>query len=72
MDYTAVGQVIELCIPAGNTSASFVIDVTDDEIYEANEMATATIIVLSSLATRRILLGTPGLHRITIFDNDGT
>ena len=71
VDYSATSQILNLCIPAGSTSVSFTISVIDDDIYEADEMLMATIVILTNIANQSIFLGTPGVHTITILDNDG-
>ena len=70
VDYTASSQILNLCIPAGSTSVSFTISVVDDDISEDDEMLTATIIILASVANQSIFLGTPGVHTLTIRDDD--
>ena len=70
VDYTASSQILNLCIPAGSTSVSFTISVVDDDISEDVEMLTATIIILASVANQSIFLGTPGVHTLTIRDDD--
>ena len=70
VDYTASSQILNLCIPAGSTSVSFTISVVDDDISEDDEMLTAAIIIMTSVANQSIFLGTPGVHTLTIRDDE--
>ena len=72
VDYTATSQILNLCIPAGSTSVSFTISVIDDDISEDDEMLMATIVIMTSIANQSIFLGTPGVHTLTIRDDEGS
>ncbi|MDB5387458.1 MAG: hypothetical protein JWM11_3104, partial [Planctomycetaceae bacterium] len=66
-----VGQII---LPAGQTTATFIIDITNDFIVEQDETISLTLGVKSGATgtIRNVTLGNPLTDTITIFDDDNT
>ncbi len=70
-DYTVNGQAsgsnpLTVAVPAGSTSAAFVVNVKDDAADELNEVLTLTLTGTSS----GLRTGTPDAFALTIGDND--
>ncbi len=63
LDYTAISGT--LTFPPGETTATFLLPITDDNVYEANE--TAMLQLDSSL---NLELAPPNMVTLTIVDND--
>ena len=55
-------------IPAGSVNTSFDIPITDDNIFEQNEIFYLTIDQSSSL--NGVIIGSPNEAVVNIFDND--
>ena len=65
-----VFETFNITIPAGDTSASFNISISDDDIFETNESFSVTI-DSSSLPHRLLVQSEECMVMVTIFDDDG-
>ena len=57
-----------MTFPAGSTSVSFDVNVTNDDILESNEKFNLNII--SSSVPDQVIIGNPKQSTVTIVDND--
>ena len=65
MDYTSGPYTVT--IPAGQTTATFNVPITDDMIFEGNENFMLTI---NQTLLCSVTRGTPSKATVNIFDND--
>ena len=65
VDYTSGGY--EVTFPAGSTTATLRINITDDDIPESKESFTASL----STTSERVSVGPAGTATVNIEDNNG-
>ena len=57
-----------MIFPTGNTSVSFDVPITNDNIQESNE--TFSLNIISSSVPDQVIIGNPRQSAVTIVDND--
>ena len=62
------GEVITVDIPAGVSSQSFILNITNDDVVECNETFSITI---ESVSYCGVTIGNINTSEITIFASDG-
>ena len=65
-DYTS--GPYNVIFPTGNTSVSFDVPITNDNILESNE--TFSLNIISSSVPDQVIIGNPRQSAVTIVDND--
>ena len=69
MDYVVIDQ--QITIPAGDTQASLVIPIINDNVHENTESFTVQIATIPGVTPPQVTTTTPNRATVEITDNDG-